>query len=373
MPHAVQRRHCTAGFRDALWADAPTFCSAVHPLRACRADQKEGTRRETERERVLACRPWSTTSPTSSSTPSTTSPTASTSSPRASAAPTPRWRRAPTGSRTTSRRTASGPATTSASTATTRSSGSRPCGPCSRSARRGSTSTTATSRRSSRTSSRTPTSRPSCTSASSRRACAACSSTSRSSQHTIVIDDGSGEDLTGLDSVDFEDAMAERLTRPRLRAALRRRPLHPLHGRHHRHAEGRRVAPRGRVLRARRRHRHPSRTTRVEQPASAGRDARSTRPVRSTMMPIAPLMHGATQWGGDGRLVPRQQGRAHGQVRRRPRCGELVERGEGQPDHDHRRRDGAADDRRAREPTPTRTTSRRSSRSAAPRRCSRRR
>ena len=40
-----------------------------------------------------------------------------------------------------------------------------------------------------------------------------------------------------------------RAHRARLRRPVRRRALHPLHRRHHRHAEGRDVAPRGRVLR----------------------------------------------------------------------------------------------------------------------------
>ena len=61
--------------------------------------------------------PWSSTSPTCSSTPSTTSPDREyLVCRRASAAPTPRWRSGRTGSPTTSRRTASAPATTSAST-----------------------------------------------------------------------------------------------------------------------------------------------------------------------------------------------------------------------------------------------------------------
>ena len=99
----------------------------------------------------------------------------------------------------------------------------------------------------------------------------ACSTACRCSTHSIVIEDGSGADLAGLGSVDYEDAMAERLARARLRAALRRRPLHPLHRRHDRHAQGRRVAPRGRVLRARRRHR-PGHERAGRPPEAHGRE-----------------------------------------------------------------------------------------------------
>ena len=73
-----------------------------------------------------------------------------------------------------------------------------------------------------------------------------------------------------------------------------RRPLHPLHGRHHRHAQGRRVAPRGRAVRARRRHRHPHR-----RPGDAPEDLVDRGKKMGfalTFLPIAPLMHGATQW-----------------------------------------------------------------------------
>ena len=98
--------------------------------------------------------------------------------------------------------------------------------------------------------------------------------------HAIVIEDGSGEPLAGIDAIDFEAALARRLARTRLRAALRRRQLHPLHRRHHRHAEGRDVAPRGRLLRAGRRHR---RRDGLEGAAARGHDrARRRRRVRAT-------------------------------------------------------------------------------------------
>ena len=73
-----------------------------------------------KKEHVLLRGAWSTTSPISSRPPSTTSASASTSSPTASGGRTPRWRSGPTGSPTTWPRRASAPATTSASTPTTR-------------------------------------------------------------------------------------------------------------------------------------------------------------------------------------------------------------------------------------------------------------
>ena len=94
----------------------------------------------------------------------------------------------------------------------------------------------------------------------------------------------------------YEDG-ARRAARPSATSArARRRPLHPLHRRHHRHAQGRGVAPRGRVLRPRRRHRRRHRRARVEQPEDDGREGQGAA-ARSTSLPIAPLMHGATQWG----------------------------------------------------------------------------
>ena len=59
-----------------------------------------------------------------------------------------------------------------------------------------------------------------------------------------------------------------RLAGSRLRAALGRRSLHPLHGRHDGAAEGCRVAARGRVLRARRRHRPDDAARRRSSPAT---------------------------------------------------------------------------------------------------------
>ena len=59
--------------------------------------------------------------------------------------------------------------------------------------------------------------------------------------------------VDALAALDYEPTLAAAVADARLRAALRRRPLHPLHRRHHRHAQGRDVAPRGRLLRRARR------------------------------------------------------------------------------------------------------------------------
>ena len=125
-----------------------------------------------------------------------------------------------------------------------------------------------------------------------------------------------------------------------------RRPLHPLHGRHDGHAQGRGLAPGGRVLRARRwdrpRGRHPASTARRPWSRRASRN-----PVQATMLPIAPLMHGATQWGVMGGSVPSATRSASSRVRAR-RGLEAHRGGEGQRDDDHGRRHGPASVRGAR-------------------------
>ena len=102
-----------------------------------------------------------------------------------------------------------------------------------------------------------------------------------------------------------------------LRAALRRRPLHPLHRRHDRHAQGRRVAPRGRLLRARRRHRPAPPTSASTGPRPWSRRARPAGPL--TFLPIAPA-HARRHPVGVMQL-PGQHGRARRQVRPAPGLG----------------------------------------------------
>ncbi len=93
--------------------------------------------------------------------------------------------------------------------------------------------------------------------------------------------------LTGFVVVDDESGVAPparrdgvrsrariRLTRTRFRQTLGRRPVHPLHRWHHRHAEGRDVAGRGHLLRRVRR-REPRR--RADRRTRADRRRRSTR------------------------------------------------------------------------------------------------
>ena len=66
-------------------------------------------------------------------------------------------------------------------------------------------------------------------------------------------------------ATEYEAALDGRVIRARLRAAIARRPVHPLHRRHHRHAEGRHVARRGHLLRRVRR-REPRRGDRSRSP-----------------------------------------------------------------------------------------------------------
>ena len=93
----------------------------------------------------------------------------------------------------------------------------------------------------------------------------------------------------------------------------------------------------------------PVTNERVEQPAALVERRRAAPGFGLTMLPIAPLMHGATQWGVMGAAFRGNEDRAHGEVRPGARVA-AGRAGEGQLDHDHGRRDGAPADRGARGP-----------------------
>ena len=80
--------------------------------------------------------------------------------------------------------------------------------------------------------------------------------------------------------------------RTRLRTPLGRRSLHPLHRRHHRHAQGRDVAPRGHLLRrdGRRVAAAVRRSPRPRRSPSAAATA------RTRCVPACPFMHGTAHW-----------------------------------------------------------------------------
>ena len=64
----------------------------------------------------------------------------------------------------------------------------------------------------------------------------------------VMVDDESGA-APPSGATEYEAALTAASSLARLRATIARRPVHPLHRRHHRHAEGCDVAGRGHLLR----------------------------------------------------------------------------------------------------------------------------
>ncbi len=106
---------------------------------------------------------------------------------------------------------------------------------------------------------------------------------------------GPGSTAAGLVATSYAVRPRLLVARPRLRAPLTRRHLHPLHRGHHRHAQGRALASGGHLLRRHGRGRlgrpSPSAT-----PTSWPVGSTPTTTARMVMLVVAPLMHGNAQW-----------------------------------------------------------------------------
>ena len=238
-------------------------------------------------------------------------------------------------------------ATTSASTRTTAPSGSRRCSASGRPVRFRSTSTTATSRPSSRTSSTTPISsalvhgrefipRIAAVTAD----CPEAGDLRRRSRTART------RTSTPIGAVEYEAALAA-ASREALRpAAQPGRSLHALHGWHHRHAQGRDVAPGGLLPLHHRRARWRGGTT-FESTDAGDRAGEERRQARR--LPVAPLMHGAAQWVALDVVAPGQPAGAQRTEEDGPARGLVDGRARERADDQPRRRcHGAAADRGAR-------------------------
>ena len=171
------------------------------------------------------------------------------------------------------------------STSTTATSTSSPCSARSRPGWRRSTSTTATSPRSCATCSPTLEPRRSSCTASSHRPSPRCCPTSPDLRVILQVPDDSGNDLLARRGL-VRGCAGGRVTREAGGGVEPRRPLHPVHRRYHRHAEGRAVAQRRRQRRVLRRVARPRRSTASSPTPTGG--------LKALLAP--PFMHGAGHW-----------------------------------------------------------------------------